>query len=216
MRPRDSERCQKVMHRLLEFPASTFFREPVGIPGYRERIQKPMDLGRVGANLRKGRYNTTGEWEADIDLIYRNACRFNGRDHPVSHCAKQMVLHFKKLKKQFFGARSVEKLADEYCKLCLELDGLLSKHPVNATLPQLELFDTINDTAPVAPNDSLQDLRNALAGLTSHEQQLQLIYLIRELEPRYANGMNDIQVNLSHLKPETIAKLQDYVASQAQ
>jgi hypothetical protein len=216
MRPRDTDRCQKVMHRLLEFPASTFFRDPVVIPGYRERIQKPMDLARVAKNLRKGRYKTTGEWEADIDLIYRNACRFNGRDHPVSHCAKQMVLHFRKLKKQFFGARSVEKLADEYCKLCLELDGLLSQHPRNATLPQLEPFDTLNDAAPVEPIDSLQDLRNALAALTSHEQQLQLIYLIRELEPRYANGMNDIQVNLSHLKPETIAKLQDYVASQAQ
>jgi hypothetical protein len=210
MKPRTQERCTAVLRKLRDLPVSAPFRRPVSeadFPGYTKLVSVPMDLSKIRKNLKHGRYKSHAELERDLEQISKNSTKANGATHPVTACARTMIAHYRKLKRQYFPVTSADQLAEDYCALCLKLDAILSEHP---PLPQLEIFTPAREEALSRTN---AELVAALARLTSREQQLQLLFLVRELEPRF-EGQNDITVNLAQLKPETIAKLNDFVNAQ--
>jgi hypothetical protein len=212
MNPRDIDRCSTIIKKLRELPVSLFFLRPVSdkeFPNYRHYVPNPMDLGTVRKQLKHNKYKSVTEWERDIERISKNAERANGELSPVAVCGRQMLVHYRKLKKQYFAATSTEQLTEEYCALCLKMDAILAEHP---SIPDLESFTALKE---VPPRRSNAELLEELSKITSREKQLQLLFLIRELEPRTEfEGTNDITVNLSELKPETIAKLNDFVSAQ--
>lgn len=74
------------------------FREPVdpvllGIPTYFEVIPKrdARDLRMIRQKLDADKYDSVEAFEADIELMIRNAITFNGADSEVGHIA--MALH---------------------------------------------------------------------------------------------------------------------------
>jgi hypothetical protein len=212
MEARTIERCTTILKRLRELPIASPFLRPVSeseFPNYRSLVQTPMDLSTIRKRLKRGRYKNFNEWERDLELISKNATKANGPLHPVAACARRLLERYRKLKKQYFANTSIEQLTEEYCALCSKVDALLSEHP---PIPQLDSFSTLKEAHPTRSN---AELLAALAQMKSQEQQVQLLFLLRELEVRRDfEGTNVICINLSELKPETIVKLNDFVSSQ--
>jgi hypothetical protein len=131
----------------------------------------------------------------------------------ITTLAEQLISVFRKLKRQFSSSSSTEKLTVRYCELSNKLDGILARHPKNPVFPQLEVFDDLGCSAlPQLDSGSFEELHKNLTKLTSSDDQLQLLYLLSDLEPKLFSGANEVTVDLRRLKPETIVKLQSFVA----
>jgi hypothetical protein len=212
MKPRDLDRCTAVLKKLIQLPVSQPFLRPVSdeeFPKYRTLIPNPMDLSTIRKRLKRNQYKTVTDFERDIEQISKNASRANGASHPVAACGRQMLARYRKLKRQYLATTTIDQLTEEYCALCLRMDTILAAHPPG---PHLDSFAASREVPPLR---SKAELLEALSRMKSRDQQLQLLFLIRELEPRREfEGTNEILVNLGDLKPETIAKLNDFVSEQ--
>jgi hypothetical protein len=69
-----------------------------GIPAYAKIVKQPRDLTTIQANLSKGMYRSVEEWEADIELIWSNAEKFNGTGSMIHVLAQAMAAKCAKLK----------------------------------------------------------------------------------------------------------------------
>ena len=79
---------------MAQYIRSFVFREPVdplalGIPQYHEIIPRKdaRDLRTIRQKLDADKYETSEGWEADIDLMIRNAIHFNGEESEVGQIA---------------------------------------------------------------------------------------------------------------------------------
>jgi transcription initiation factor TFIID subunit 2 len=86
---------------------SFVFREPVdpialGIPQYHEIIPRKdaRDLRMIRQKLDADKYETPEGWEADIDLMIRNAIHFNGEESEVGQIAVAFGNRIKELRVQ--------------------------------------------------------------------------------------------------------------------
>ncbi len=86
---------------------SFVFREPVdpialGIPQYHEIIPRKdaRDLRTIRQRLDADKYETSEGWEADIDLMIRNAIHFNGEESEVGQIAVAFGNRIKELRAQ--------------------------------------------------------------------------------------------------------------------
>ena len=68
----------------------------LNIPHYHKIIKKPMDLGTVGTKLDHGEYENAKEFEADVQLMFKNCFTFNPPDHPVHQMGQQFKDVFEK------------------------------------------------------------------------------------------------------------------------
>ncbi|KAH9004157.1 Bromodomain-containing protein [Lactarius hatsudake] len=95
------------MTTLVKDPLSFVFREPVdpialGIPQYHDIIPRKdaRDLRTVRQKLDADKYETPEGWEADMDLMIRNAIHFNGEESEVGQIAVAFRERIKELRAQ--------------------------------------------------------------------------------------------------------------------
>mmetsp|Transcript_9830 Transcript_9830/g.16376 ORF Transcript_9830/g.16376 Transcript_9830/m.16376 type:complete len:208 (+) Transcript_9830:52-675(+) len=96
------KQMDKLVKQLFQMSDSYAFREPVdykglGLPDYPKVIKKPMDLGTVKANLKKGGYNDAQECADDIRLIWSNCMAYNEDGSEVYLMAERMDKKFDEL-----------------------------------------------------------------------------------------------------------------------
>jgi transcription initiation factor TFIID subunit 2 len=90
------------MDALNQYESFHFYANPVdpvrdGCPTYRHVISRPMDLGTVRTNLKTGRYHTIDQWKSDMNLIWTNCIRFNGRQSIMALAALHLEFVFNQL-----------------------------------------------------------------------------------------------------------------------
>ena len=61
---------------------------------YFDIITNPMDLSTVKKKLQHNCYQTPEQLIADINLIWNNSIQYNGENHIVSNCAKELKTTF--------------------------------------------------------------------------------------------------------------------------
>jgi hypothetical protein len=168
--------------------------------------------------LRAGGYHDVIKWERDIRMILDNCRAYNGDLSFFTVMAARLIYDFEKLKRKFLVSTTVKTWATEYCALSKRLNGLLARHPRIALLPQLEVFDDLktDETVEISASETPENLERELAKLTSRDQQLQLLFLLKRCEPEMCANKNEIEVSLSKLKPETIWELTQFVSQQVQ
>ncbi|KAH9968683.1 TATA-binding protein associated factor Taf2 [Russula dissimulans] len=98
---------QSLMTTLAKDSLSFIFREPVdpialGIPQYHEIIPRKdaRDLRTIRQKLDADKYETVEGWEADIELMIRNAIHFNGEESEVGQIAVTFGNRIKELRMQ--------------------------------------------------------------------------------------------------------------------
>lgn len=81
----------KIMQLFCDKPDKQFEGDPIGAREYREKVGRPMWLMLVSDNLEKGKYKSLGEYERDMNQIWKNAKTYNRPDsHPYwfAECAE--------------------------------------------------------------------------------------------------------------------------------
>jgi hypothetical protein len=92
----------KVLANCSKQKGSYYFLEPVdpvkfSIMDYFDIISKPMDLGTVKRRLLHNFYPRPEDFIADMELIWQNSYRYNGENHIVSKCGRELEAAFKDL-----------------------------------------------------------------------------------------------------------------------
>ena len=80
-----TSKYREVVESLRKQPEAKYFMEPMdwerlGMNDYLKLITHPMDLGTVLNKLKRYEYETVAALQADLDLIWDNAIRYNGED----------------------------------------------------------------------------------------------------------------------------------------
>lgn len=218
-------KCQRIMkHLLSDHPVAQFFKDPVDtdlIPEYRKVIKNPSDISTVKRRLKNKKYEKLSQWNNDVELIFKNAEKFNGSDSPITLCALQLQEAFEKLKTEYLC--DVESLTKRCNKLQAKLEKLLTPNSSrDNVVPELPAFIEAARLRP-SKNDS-SDLENFLSSLPRLQDELekmiespdlkyQILSILQEEEPSSFAGENDIEVDINVLKSSTISKLREFVSS---
>lgn len=83
------------LEKLMNHPLAIAFLEPVdpeaeGLPNYKKVIKRPMDLGTIKKKLHDDKYKTVDEFVEDINLVWQNAIKFNGKKSLLKSCAEKL------------------------------------------------------------------------------------------------------------------------------
>lgn len=89
------KQCQSALKALKKSSLAPPFSEPVdwkalNIPMYPKMIKHPMDLGTVEKRLLAGKYATTADFTADVNLVWDNAQCFNTEGSEIYDAATEL------------------------------------------------------------------------------------------------------------------------------
>jgi hypothetical protein len=198
--------CKRITEILLKSPGCAVFRNPVdpvrdGIPDYYKIIKQPRDLTTIRRHLDIGIYRSVEEWEADIDLIWANAEKFNGTGSMIHLVAKSMAAKCAKLKKNLkvtlprdwvtLVTQNFERLTDRL----KSAPGFLKPH-----------FGEEKFSGPVNSAE-LQRFCTASGQLTNRADILQLIQLMALFGVNFDFKKGDATVPVKSLPPEALSTL---------
>lgn len=88
---------RKILAGIKKTKAGGVFRDsveklwPTVWESYAAKIESPVDIGLLERRLRENKYESLGEFKADVLLLYKNSLTFNGPDHIVTTQAMQVV-----------------------------------------------------------------------------------------------------------------------------
>lgn len=129
--PKRKQQCLDIIHNLLKKNISAFFAHPVdpirdNCPDYTTKIKKPMDLGTVESNLINDSYQSFTSFREDVELIWSNAEKFNGKNTLLAILADQLRKWFRQMIK---GLSDDEKSdwVTKYQSLSKEIDTISNK-----------------------------------------------------------------------------------------
>ncbi|EAX97139.1 Bromodomain containing protein [Trichomonas vaginalis G3] len=131
-------RCMKALNKLFEFSISDMFSEPVdpiadGCPDYFEKIEYPIDLGTIKKKLINDEYKSTDEFKYEVNLVWDNSYRYNGKQAIVSLLAKQLSVVFNK-EAEFFSGNDILDWKRE-CEALEEAVGLRNANQKQVAIP---------------------------------------------------------------------------------
>ena len=89
----------------MKLKGSYYFTEPVdpvkyNIMDYFDIVSKPMDLGTIKKKLAHNCYRGADHFVEDMRLVWNNCYKYNGDQHIVSNCAKELENGFE----EYLGA----------------------------------------------------------------------------------------------------------------
>lgn len=95
-------RCYKILERLKKHKCVEPFLFPVdykslGLPDYPKIISHPMDISTVEKKLREHEYSAFGEFEADVQLIWSNAMKYNPPHSQIYSMTADIKRYFEKI-----------------------------------------------------------------------------------------------------------------------
>lgn len=95
-------KCLSVIDQIEEYYISRYYVRPVdpeadNCPTYFSIIQNPMDLGTIRQKLTNGEYMSVIEFKRDLDLIWANSMKFNGKGSLLYLTAQHLSNISKKL-----------------------------------------------------------------------------------------------------------------------
>jgi hypothetical protein len=64
------------------------------IVDYFDIVSKPMDFSTIRKKLNFNVYTSPKDFVADVRLIFKNCYAYNGNEHEISNCAKEIETLF--------------------------------------------------------------------------------------------------------------------------
>jgi len=95
------DQCKKLLRALMNHRLAFPFNQPVDpvalqIPDYPLIIKHPMDFGTIKTKLESAGYSTVSAFTADVNLVFSNACTYNGPSTDVFQMANVLRDLFRK------------------------------------------------------------------------------------------------------------------------
>lgn len=147
------ERCINILNKLSKYHISIMFSNPVDplrdqCPDYLQVIRHPMDLGTVRENIQNGNYSNVEQFKKDVNLIWENCYRYNGRESFMGMMAKQLQSTFKELS-EFLSSNDIVSWAFELDHLKNEVNKIAKSSGKTESIPQFSPI--ISSTSPKKP-----------------------------------------------------------------
>ncbi|XP_046733883.1 transcription initiation factor TFIID subunit 1 [Diprion similis] len=89
-----STMLESILNEMRDLPDVQPFLFPVNakvVPDYYKIVQRPMDLQTIRENLRQKKYQSRGEFLADVNQIVENSTLYNGAKSSLTVAAKRML-----------------------------------------------------------------------------------------------------------------------------
>ncbi|XP_015517469.2 transcription initiation factor TFIID subunit 1 [Neodiprion pinetum] len=89
-----STMLESILNEMRDLPDVQPFLFPVNakvVPDYYKIVQRPMDLQTIRENLRQKKYQSRGEFLADVNQIVENSTLYNGVKSSLTVAAKRML-----------------------------------------------------------------------------------------------------------------------------
>ena len=91
--------CSAILMSLQNHEHGWVFATPVdpvqlGMDGYFDIIEKPMDLGTIGEKLDQGSYHSLDEFRSDVHHTFENAMKYNEEQTVVHEMARVLKKKF--------------------------------------------------------------------------------------------------------------------------
>jgi len=205
--------CAKIIKQLKRNPNAGPYNSPVdpialSIPDYPTIITNPMDLSTVESKLNDREYETLDDFAKDVRLIWKNAEKYNGPEHPVSKMGQTLSVEFEKK----FSAVKRKELSQSVARVPSVRTPAAVVSPPGGNLSGLKIKAKVN----------LQEM--------SYEEKKQLCQMVNNLESKHLHkivqilhkgvplifqGMEptveEIDINIESLDTATLRELERYV-----
>ena len=191
-------KCYKITSELINHPICIFFSRPVdpeidNAPDYLNIIQKPIDLRTILKNLQNEKYKTISEWKSDIELIWKNAEKYNGQYHIITQLAKSIPKILKKLCIKY-GIYSLLEWNDTIFHFFQRINNLTKNAP-SIVLNHIKIKETFNDMT----NDEINIIIEALSQLKSKNDILQILQLLHSFGYSLNTSQEEIIFDINQL-----------------
>lgn len=132
------KKCLNILNKLTSYHISFMFLTPVDperdqCPEYFQIIKHPMDLQTVRKNLESNKYATVSQFKDDVNLIWDNAYRFNGKKSIISLLARQLQTAFREMS-EFLTNNEICDWATELENLKNEVNTIAKNCPTTSTV----------------------------------------------------------------------------------
>jgi transcription initiation factor TFIID subunit 2 len=212
--------------------------EKEGLPTYSQIVQHPMDLGTVRSNLENDEYTTVEQWRNHVDLVWENTYKFNGRQSLIASLAKQLQTQFHDETSLLTG-NPVTDWVIKFDNLRLEVERIAKTGPKPAvpsvpankkmaTRQQIEPLPTRPTREASGPPPPLPPARSPPAPKTLTEDEIvrlteevnrienpdliqKIVALIKRHEPQLATSGEELEIEVSKLRPSTLVALRNLV-----
>lgn len=209
------EACLEIMDKVMKRPCAALFLEPVdpdrdGAPNYYMVVKKPVDLGTIRRRLENDEYQSVAAWNREMNLIWGNAEKFNGRESFLCTIAMEIRRNFEKEFRKI-KTLNLQKWAQTVSELKDCLDNLLDSPPEPVTK-----FATIsekpdpNQLKPFSDEEMDLFIRSTML-ITSKQDAKKMLHIIRLYEPRFNGPDQDKQIDVGQLSVPTLHNLREYV-----
>ncbi|OHT06426.1 Bromodomain containing protein [Tritrichomonas foetus] len=209
------EACIEIMDNVMKRPCAALFLEPVdpdrdGAPNYFAVVKKPVDLGTIRKRLINDEYQSVAAWNREMNLVWGNAEKFNGRDSYLCTIALEIRRNFEKEFRKI-KTLSLQKWAQTVSELKDCLDNLLDTPPEPVTK-----FATIsekpdpNQLKPFTEDEMDIFIRSSML-LTSKQDAKKMLHIIRFYEPRFSGPDPEKLIDVGQLSVSTLHALRDYI-----
>lgn len=185
------KRCMNIINKLCNYHISFMFLNPVDperdqCPKYFQYVKRPMDLSTVRKNLEENKYSTVSQFKEDVNLIWENAYRYNGKKSIVSLLARQLQTTFKEMS-EFLTNNEIYDWAIELENLKNEVNTIAKNGSTSSTVqfssniysgissqPSTRSSSRQSDsTSEILQQTELAKKTSAKKSHTSHSQQPQ-------------------------------------------
>ena len=201
--------CIKITKSLInEHPASSVFSNPVdeSYIDYYKIISNPQDLGTILKRLNNNEYKSVSKWEEDINTVWSNAEKYNGKNSFVNFLAIHLAQEFKHYKKKL-DIMNIEKWSEYVYGLKKEFDITIEQCPdsLQHIIPK--------ETKNLLPDFTAREMSNFMKAsemVTGKDDIEEVLQIIAKNEPKIKldDKQNIIEVN--NLSSNTLHKIRDY------
>jgi hypothetical protein len=182
-----------------------------GAPNYYAVVKRPTDLGTIRRRLVDDEYQSITAWSREMNLIWGNAEKFNGRDSVLTSLALEIRRTFEKEYKKL-KSLSVQKWAQTVSELKDCLDELLDSPPdVVSSFATISEKPDPNQLKPFTDEEKELFIRASMK-LSSKQDGKKMLHIIHYHEPHFAGPTDDLQIDIGVLSPSTLHALRDFVA----
>ena len=216
------ESCKSVLNAIFRHKFSFPFNVPVdpvalNIPDYFNVIKNPMDFGTVKEKLHGGKYQDIGEFRADCELVFSNACTYNHPGSDVYIMATTIQDLFNKKMKPIEDRERKSKTGistkQETKTETKSSPSTTRKKPTKPkSSPSSSLASAPVQTADVPMSKSEMRKLSATINSLSYKHVETIIGIIQQSMPNLSSE-GEVEIDLHSLDTATLRKLEGFVSS---
>lgn len=214
--------CRLITEQFLERPLNVFFKSPVdpeadGLPGYNDRVSRPMDLGTVLSNLDIGEYRSTADWHRDMCLIYENAIAYHTESSTWGLIAAQLLHDFKRLA-DGFQCRAHEDWTAILSRATQKLGKVLVDSPIRRGKDSLAIAcvrraEGMNKFPAELVPELIEKLKGLMSDADCRWDVLMIIKSVQRKDPPITTKDGESTVEVEKLRDQTMHALNMYARS---